>query len=140
MQLASSENILGGLSNPNDEIKIHSILRHIELGGPTMAELRGAALSILGVEIGGNPLVGINLDALNTLFVAMLARMSEFQAKVTRLEAELESKTSKAETSALREKMRSLPTTEDVENITRTVDAKAAKGELEVRVKRYSTR
>ncbi|PRP75887.1 putative Nucleotide-binding head-stalk protein [Planoprotostelium fungivorum] len=97
-----------------------------------MAELRGAALSILGVEIGGNPLVGLNLDALNTLFVAMMARISEFQAKVTRLEAELESKTSKAETSALREKMRNLPTTEDIENLTRAVDAKAAKGELDV--------
>jgi hypothetical protein len=94
-------------------------------------DFKTAVHTVLGVEMGGN-LVSLNVDALQGVMFAMLRKISEFAAKLERLEYDLDSKAPKIDVYGLREKIKALPAQEVLENMVKTLEEKADRSDIEL--------
>ena len=89
------------------------------------------ASNSLGVDLSA-PLVAVNTDVLQTLLLAVMRKITEFNAKLERVEYELDTKTTKSELFALRERIKGLPTHEDLDNLMKGIETKAEKADVEL--------
>lgn len=93
-------------------------------------DFKTAANTILGYELSGS-LVNVNVDSLQGILFALIRKVQEFSAKIERLEYELENRPTKADIFALREKLRTTPSQDSVDELAKLVTTKADKAEVD---------
>lgn len=95
-----------------------------------MGDLKSFANSSLGFDLNGG-LFSFNAEPLQGLLLAMMKKVMDFGAKLERLEYEMESKSNKSDFFSLREKLKTLPSTEDISAVLGKIEAKCDKKDME---------